>query len=262
MGYSHELIEVNDCLRAGRTESEVMPLSDTLAVAARAQRRRRAARLSTTRRTSALPSDGTAASSRELTRHPGAHGGAARGRDGAVRRWPPWWCFQLVRLGFWAAGRVTVHAGATAPVGLPSGTSLHRPRAAAVADQPRAGAAGRGAARGLVGLVITQTWDRQGPLRAAPTGALLTFVVALVVKRDGPRAGTWTSPLTYERWSHLVGYPSALFVVVFAGVGGWLYVSRAREASAPMTFDLRERVLSRAVSSPRRSAGPRTAGRG
>ena len=32
VGYSHEIIEVNDCLRAGRTESEVMPLSDTLAV--------------------------------------------------------------------------------------------------------------------------------------------------------------------------------------------------------------------------------------
>ena len=32
VGYSHELIEVNDCLRAGRTESEVMPLADTLAV--------------------------------------------------------------------------------------------------------------------------------------------------------------------------------------------------------------------------------------
>lgn len=31
-GYAHELIEVNDCLRAGWTESAVMPLSDTLAV--------------------------------------------------------------------------------------------------------------------------------------------------------------------------------------------------------------------------------------
>ena len=31
-GYSHELIEVADCLRAGRTESAVMPLDDTLAV--------------------------------------------------------------------------------------------------------------------------------------------------------------------------------------------------------------------------------------
>jgi predicted dehydrogenase len=31
-GYSHELIEVTDALRAGRTESAVMPLADTLAV--------------------------------------------------------------------------------------------------------------------------------------------------------------------------------------------------------------------------------------
>ena len=31
-GYSHELVEVGDCLRAGRTESLVMPLDDTLAV--------------------------------------------------------------------------------------------------------------------------------------------------------------------------------------------------------------------------------------
>ena len=32
VGYSHELVEVSECLRAGRTESLVMPLSDTLAV--------------------------------------------------------------------------------------------------------------------------------------------------------------------------------------------------------------------------------------
>jgi predicted dehydrogenase len=31
-GYAHELIEVVECLRAGRTESAVMPLGDTLAV--------------------------------------------------------------------------------------------------------------------------------------------------------------------------------------------------------------------------------------
>jgi predicted dehydrogenase len=31
-GYSHELIEVTECMRAGRTESSVMPLDDTLAV--------------------------------------------------------------------------------------------------------------------------------------------------------------------------------------------------------------------------------------
>ncbi len=31
-GYFHELVEVNECLRVGRTESAVMPLGDTLAV--------------------------------------------------------------------------------------------------------------------------------------------------------------------------------------------------------------------------------------
>ena len=31
-GYSHELIEVTECVRAGRIESSVMPLADTLAV--------------------------------------------------------------------------------------------------------------------------------------------------------------------------------------------------------------------------------------
>ena len=32
VGYSHELIEVTECLRAGKTESAVMPLDDTLSV--------------------------------------------------------------------------------------------------------------------------------------------------------------------------------------------------------------------------------------
>ncbi len=31
-GYFHELVEVTECLRAGRTESAVMPLTDALAV--------------------------------------------------------------------------------------------------------------------------------------------------------------------------------------------------------------------------------------
>ncbi|UYM06796.1 Gfo/Idh/MocA family protein [Solicola gregarius] len=33
-GYAHEIIEVGDCLRAGRTESELLPLDDTLAIMA------------------------------------------------------------------------------------------------------------------------------------------------------------------------------------------------------------------------------------
>ena len=31
-GYSHELVEVTECIRAGSTESAIMPLNDTLAV--------------------------------------------------------------------------------------------------------------------------------------------------------------------------------------------------------------------------------------
>ena len=31
-GYAHELIEVTEAVRAGRTESAIMPLDDTLAV--------------------------------------------------------------------------------------------------------------------------------------------------------------------------------------------------------------------------------------
>ena len=31
-GYSHELVEVTECIRAGSTESAIMPLDDTLAV--------------------------------------------------------------------------------------------------------------------------------------------------------------------------------------------------------------------------------------
>ncbi len=31
-GYAHELIEVTECLQAGRRESTVMPLADTVAV--------------------------------------------------------------------------------------------------------------------------------------------------------------------------------------------------------------------------------------
>ena len=43
-GYAHELIEVTECLRAGRTESAVMPLADTLAVQTVLGGGRRAAR--------------------------------------------------------------------------------------------------------------------------------------------------------------------------------------------------------------------------
>ena len=148
--------------------------------------------------------------------------------------------YQLVRLSFWAADGLTRHAGQNAATGLAGwprfiGSEL-LPSLISLGPTLLAGAL----LGGLVGLVITQTWDRQGPLRAALTGSLVTFLVAFVVNttvltRARSRA------LSYERWSHLIGYPSVLFVVVFAGVGASLYVTRAREAARPAGFDLRDR---------------------
>ncbi|UPK74528.1 Gfo/Idh/MocA family oxidoreductase [Nocardioidaceae bacterium SCSIO 66511] len=39
-GYAHEIIEVGDCLRAGRTESEILPLDDTVEIMALMDRMR------------------------------------------------------------------------------------------------------------------------------------------------------------------------------------------------------------------------------
>ena len=148
--------------------------------------------------------------------------------------------YQLLRLGFWAAGRLTVHPGATT---VPGGVSPSRfigsellPSLISLGPTLLAGAL----IGGLVGLVLTQSWHRQGPLRAALTGALVTFVVALVVNTV-VLTRTRRNPLGYERWAHLIGYPSVVFVVVFAGVGASLYVGRARLAAAPTGIDLRSR---------------------
>ena len=67
----------------------------------------------------------------------------------------------------------------------------------------------------------------------------VTFVVAVIINAT-VLARDRTTALTYRRWSHLLGYPSVLFVVLFAGVGISLYLSRARLAAAPTSFDLRE----------------------
>jgi hypothetical protein len=150
--------------------------------------------------------------------------------------------YQLLRLGFWAANRLTVHPGQAAPAGLVGWSQFIGqellPSLISLGPALLAGAL----IGGLVGLVITQTWERQGPLRAALTGAVVTFVVAFIINttvlsRHRP------SPLSYQRWSHLIGYPSVLFIIVMAGVGASLYVSRARQANAPTTFDLRDRDL-------------------
>jgi hypothetical protein len=148
--------------------------------------------------------------------------------------------YQILRLSFWAATGLTIRPGQAAPTGLGGGEhfvgSELLPSLISLGPTLLAGAVLGGA----TGLVITQTWDRQGPLRAALTGSLVVFVVAFVVNAT-VLSRHRTTALTYRRWSHLIGYPSVLFVVVFAGVGATLYITRARLAAAPTSFDLRNR---------------------
>jgi len=149
--------------------------------------------------------------------------------------------YQLVRLSFWAANGVTLHAGETVPTGLAGGERFFGsellPSLISLGPSLLAGAVLGGA----VGLVITQTWHHQGPLRAALTGSLLTFVVAFVVNASVLTRHR-SEALTYRRWSHLLGYPSVLFVVVFAGVGASLYLTRARQAAGATGLDLRHEL--------------------
>ena len=148
--------------------------------------------------------------------------------------------YQLLRLSFWVADGLTVHAGQATASGVRGGESFIGgeliPSLISLGPSLLAGAL----LGGLVGLVLTQTWERQGPLRAALTGALVTFAVAFVVNAT-VLGRHRTRPLTYERWSHLIGYPSVVFVLVFAGVGASLYLTRARQAVAPTGVDLLQR---------------------
>ncbi|HEY0239580.1 MAG TPA: hypothetical protein VGC37_13135 [Friedmanniella sp.] len=148
--------------------------------------------------------------------------------------------YQLLRLSFWAATGLTRQPGQAVAAGLGGGKHFVGdellPSLISLGPTLLAGAVLGGA----VGLVITQTWDRQGPLRAALTGAVVAFVVAFIVNTTVLTRHR-SNALTYRRWSHLIGYPSVMFVFVFAGVGASLYLTRAREAAAPTSFDLRDR---------------------
>ncbi len=134
--------------------------------------------------------------------------------------------YQLIRLGFWLASATTVHVDAAATavssdrfVGLELLPSLLSLGPAAVIGALLGG---------LLGTLLTVTWPRQGPIRAALTGALLVYVVAAVVNL-AVLSHRRATPLTYVHWKDMLGYPSALFVLTFAAVGAALYLNRARQ---------------------------------
>jgi hypothetical protein len=84
---------------------------------------------------------------------------------------------------------------------------------------------------GLVGVVLTLSWELQTPVRAAVTGALVTAWVAGVINLAFV-ARHRRVPLTLEHWLHALGGPSIVFVVVFGGVGVWLYRNQLRSLEA------------------------------
>jgi hypothetical protein len=84
---------------------------------------------------------------------------------------------------------------------------------------------------GLVGLVLTLSWHRQSPVRAALTGALVTAAAAAVINLAFVERHRRV-PLTLGHWLHVLGGPSVVFVLVFGGVGLWVYRNQVRSLEA------------------------------
>jgi hypothetical protein len=84
---------------------------------------------------------------------------------------------------------------------------------------------------GLVGVVLTLSWNVQSPVRAAVTGALVTAWVAGVINLAFV-ARHRRVPLTLGHWLHALGGPSVVFVLVFGAVGVWLYRNQLRSLEA------------------------------
>ena len=134
--------------------------------------------------------------------------------------------YQLIRLGFWLASASTSHVTPTvAPVDLDRFVGLELlPSLLSLGPSAVIGAF----LGGLLGTLITLSWKRQGPIRAALTGALMIYVIAVVINLAVLRHHR-AVPLTYTHWQVLVGYPCAIFMLTFGAVGAWLYASRVRQ---------------------------------
>lgn len=130
--------------------------------------------------------------------------------------------YALIRIGFHLAANHLVPAG---------GTTLPAPETAdkifgieviggllSVGPSALAGAF-LGA---LLGLILRLTWRRQGLLGSWLTGSLLAFVAAVIVNVVVIGRAR-TVPLRYSEWAPLLGYPSVLLIIVFGGIGVWLF---------------------------------------
>lgn len=132
----------------------------------------------------------------------------------------------LIRVGFHIASTYTVPAGQTT---LPQPDSADRifgiyVIGALLSLAPSMLAGGLFGA--LLGAVLQRTQRHQSILGSWLTGSLLAFLAVALVNA-AVLTRTRTSPLTFAEWAPLLGYPSIVFVVVFGGLGVWLYLSSA-----------------------------------
>ncbi|MCW2809601.1 MAG: hypothetical protein JWP61_59 [Friedmanniella sp.] len=163
------------------------------------------------------------------------------GGTGAAMMLALMFLYQLFRIGFHIAGTVTEHPGSSAApdsadrifgVYVIGGLLSMAPAALA-----------GGVVGAVLGGLLSRRRATKGPVRAWFTGTALSYVVALVVN-GSVLVRHRKTPLTYDRWLHLLGYPSVIFVLAFGALGAWLYFVH-RQDTRP-NIDLQPGNLTRA----------------
>lgn len=85
-----------------------------------------------------------------------------------------------------------------------------------------------GAVLGAVtGGILIWSGRRQGLIRSWLTGSLVAYVAALLVNVT-VLARHRGAPLQFLEWRRLIGLPSLLFVLIFGGIGVYLYLRQTR----------------------------------
>lgn len=140
--------------------------------------------------------------------------------------------YVLIRVGFHIAGTYTLPAGATT---LPSPDSPDRIFGVYVIGgmltlAPSLLAGGLFGA--LLGAVLNRSKRHQSILGSWLTGSLLAFAVVAVV--NAMVLGRHRrQPLTFGEWAPLLGYPSIIFILIFGGLGVWLFLSSPESRVQP-----------------------------
>lgn len=130
--------------------------------------------------------------------------------------------YQLVRIG-WQLAHEATRQGATPAPGLESPDRIFGVLVVggllSLAPTILAG----GLLGGVLGGFLSWTAERQGLVRSWLSGSLVAYVAALIVNVS-VLARHRLQPLEFTEWRRLIGIPSLLFVLIFGGVGVYLYL--------------------------------------